>query len=307
AAIGGLRSPALPLAEERLRRHETAEELRLLYVVLTRARRSVTLSTTRVPTNSSPWKRVLDGLGLDLKARPEDGTEFRGGLVYRTANDDDVELGATDRDVDEGDLIAAVQRRRKWRDRVRSSMRQDLEAPSRIDGVAPEPTIQSPTRFPLAVGATVHDYLRSHDLSSNELDLDRLTALADVVSADLPEVGTRQRLIDQSAELLTDFLDSDLFARLKAAKVLGRELPVLWTDATGRRWHGSIDIVFEDDEIVVGDFKTDRVEGGIEQLGGRYRAQLTGYATALERAWSLAKPPRAELLLLRAARALRVT
>ncbi|MAE77878.1 MAG: hypothetical protein CMJ85_13530, partial [Planctomycetes bacterium] len=46
---------------------------------------------------------------------------------------------------------------------------------------------------------------------------------------------------------------------------------------------------------------------GIEQLGGRYRAQLTGYATALERAWSLAKPPRAELLLLRAARALRVT
>ena len=99
---------------------------------------------------------------------------------------------------------------------------------------------------------------------------------------------------------------------LAGVKVRAVELPLLLA-RDGIVWRGSADLVFEEGgELVVADWKSDRVKGdaALDALATRYRPQLELYRDAVAAALApgepgrATKPPRIELLLLRAGRRL---
>ena len=87
-------------------------------------------------------------------------------------------------------------------------------------------------------------------------------------------------------EDILSFLDSNIGKRMKTAarkQLLYKEQPFVIRAKEGYLVQGIIDVYFtENDEIVVVDYKTDRITAGI-QLKERYQVQLDYYADALQR------------------------
>jgi ATP-dependent helicase/nuclease subunit A len=107
-------------------------------------------------------------------------------------------------------------------------------------------------------------------------------------------------LLQREADALVDaLLASDLPAYLAACDVLARELPLLFRDADGTAWSGTIDLLYRDPDgrIVIADYKTDRAPDAAARA--RYRAQLAVYARAVARAFADEPSPEAELIFVR--------
>jgi ATP-dependent exoDNAse (exonuclease V) beta subunit len=67
--------------------------------------------------------------------------------------------------------------------------------------------------------------------------------------------------LETEAESVVDaLLSSDLPAHLAGVEVIGRELPLLFRDADGTAWSGTIDLLYRDRDgrLVIADYKTDR-------------------------------------------------
>jgi len=162
-------------------------------------------------------------------------------------------------------------------------------------------------------GLLAHRLLELWDGSDRESLLAPLEKLASLVAA---QVGvSSDALAGDARQVMERFLRSDLAVRLDGMEVLARELPLLlqsregpvWRGMQSREgpvWRGSIDLLAReaDGSLLVVDHKTDR-DPVDEALRRRYGPQMAVYAEAIRRAFSLTKPPRAELWLLRAGRA----
>ena len=80
-----------------------------------------------------------------------------------------------------------------------------------------------------------------------------------------------KRVLNDSKKILADFYASDIFSDLKKQKILGSEVPFLYSlSPRGRRgrsvkkgtlaMHGIMDLVYEDSgQVIVADYKTSRV------------------------------------------------
>jgi ATP-dependent helicase/nuclease subunit A len=104
--------------------------------------------------------------------------------------------------------------------------------------------------------------------------------------------GSGGEIADELAAVLARFVDSDVFADLRRARVLARELACIlpWEvdslEAAGEcraAAEGVIDLVCElDGRLLVADYKTDRVEGSrAREHAERYRTQGEMYARAV--------------------------
>ena len=142
-----------------------------------------------------------------------------------------------------------------------------------------------------ALGILIHAYMACMQQDENDLQIERLETLEPL----------DEKLRDEAAEILRAWLRSDLADRFAQSRILGRELPLLYRDAEGGRWQGSMDLVLEENgEIIVVDFKSDRVQE--EQIPARaavYQDQIRIYAEALQAAWQLDQSPHRELWFLR--------
>ena len=110
-------------------------------------------------------------------------------------------------------------------------------------------------------------------------------------------------------EIFAHFVESEPYAVLRQADILGREVPfaVPWEGPGAEAEHtgasvmeGVIDVMYRrDQQIWIADYKTRRVEQhSVEQVVREYRAQMEVYRRAAESA--LARGPvRAQLIFLR--------
>jgi ATP-dependent helicase/nuclease subunit A len=122
--------------------------------------------------------------------------------------------------------------------------------------------------------------------------------------------GQREAALASARETLARFAEGSLLARLAAVRggVIARELPVLLPpDPEGEGAvgfvAGSIDLLYRDPEsgeLVIVDYKTDRVEGETElrERAAGYAGQARHYRRAIQEALVLAAPPRFELWFL---------
>jgi ATP-dependent exoDNAse (exonuclease V) beta subunit len=127
------------------------------------------------------------------------------------------------------------------------------------------------------------------------------------------EPAAREAALARGRELLERVAGGKLLARLRelGAGALHRELPVLLPaseqDAPVGYISGVVDLVYRDPEtgeIVVADYKTDRIEGETElrEAARRYAPQGAVYQRALREGLRLDYTPRFELWFLHADR-----
>ncbi len=110
----------------------------------------------------------------------------------------------------------------------------------------------------------------------------------------------------EAKEVLQGLLGIELPAYLACMVVLCRYLPVLFRDAQGRSWSGTLDLLYRepDGRLVVADYKTDREPG--PETHARYQEQLEVYARGIALAFPEAPPPARELLYVRAGERVRL-
>jgi len=108
----------------------------------------------------------------------------------------------------------------------------------------------------------------------------------------------------EAGGILGGFIRSEIFAGIRGAKILGKEIPftIPWEDKV---MEGIIDLIYErDGEIVVADYKTDSVqESEIPERAERYRVQREVYLEAVRRGLGI-KNPRFQLIFLRPAKSI---
>jgi ATP-dependent helicase/nuclease subunit A len=83
--------------------------------------------------------------------------------------------------------------------------------------------------------------------------------------------------------LFGNFLSSEPYKRLQRATVLGREVPFVMPLGEGQMMEGVIDLIYRlEDRIWIADYKTDDVSAeDLQTIAGRYRSQADCYSRAV--------------------------
>ncbi len=308
--------------ELKIRAEELAEESRLLYVAMTRARKRLILVGTAKEADFARWS----------EATPEDVPRARSMLDWvmpcavsaagwdvRTcaeppaAQREDAAQGL-------GDIVRAIRslavepdgkvaRMLEWRAEraggmplkqgvtayVRAGQKpgEEPESPIPVSRLARRPTFMEAKGLTATErGDAAHIFLRAVALSAT----DAAEAADGMVESGLLSEEQAEAL---PIEKLSALLRSPLFARMRKAEAVRREWPFnLALDRGGVRTllQGVVDCCFiEDGGWVLVDYKTDHAENP-EALAEKYRSQLALYAEALERITG--KPVRERLLYL---------
>ncbi|MCX5866208.1 MAG: PD-(D/E)XK nuclease family protein, partial [Proteobacteria bacterium] len=130
-----------------------------------------------------------------------------------------------------------------------------------------------------------------------------LSEVVDRAARGFPESESPDfKAAEEARVVLQSFVCSEIFAGIRGAKILGKEIPftIPWEDKV---MEGIIDLIYErDGEIVVADYKTDSVqESEIPERAERYRVQREVYLEAVRRGLGI-KNPRFQLIFLRPAK-----
>jgi len=284
------------------RRHEKAEEVRVLYVALTRAEDRLVLIDGPSRSKGS-WQRALEPWGYDAKNPPADGALLADGKVVFRVCEPPARPRRSEPDAPEASARAADAYEAAVAS-LRAAARPLLAAPSALETkeagpVTPGPGPARSRDTGQAVGEALHRLMEHWDGGAPDRLGERLDATCLAVArargADAAAVAREAR------EVLDAFLASDLPERFSRIERLGHEVALLvHDDETDRSYRGSIDLLYRDETsaVVVADYKTDR-ETEPQALGRRYRPQLAVYAEAVRRALDLPALPRMELWLLR--------
>jgi len=283
------------------RQHGLAEEVRVLYVALTRARERLIL-LARKPRGRQPWLAALAPWGYDVELPPGDGDAIGGGQVLHRL----LEPPAQERREQEASLQAhpgAVQDYEAATDALRDAAREPFLAPSAAEGAweSPRSVSGGETAEPgvgLVLGRVLHRLLEVWD-GADETSFD--AALVPLAREEARREGLQAATVEAATRQIgAAFLASDLARLFGARTKVGREVPLLLRDGEGRLYRGSIDLLYQDEDgtLVVADYKTDD-ENDEVALGKRYGEQLRIYAEAAQQALGLTLPPRRELWMLR--------
>lgn len=139
-------------------------------------------------------------------------------------------------------------------------------------------------------GTIVHRVLQHWDFGG---DMEPQLAAVTVTSLarDVPDDLDQQALLEEIRQLLRTFAGSDPYARLRRARVIGREVPFFMPWNEGRQiLEGVIDVLYYlDGKLWIADYKTDMIP--LDQVVTRaeaYREQAILYQEAVAR--SLGEP-----------------
>jgi len=139
----------------------------------------------------------------------------------------------------------------------------------------------------------------THVVSASPLEAELARAVGSAVHLELAKLAPRAMTESVAAEtraVLARFESSALSKRLAGLEVIGREITIVHTDASGALWRGSIDLLARepDGTLIVIDYKTDAELSG---AAVRHTDQLSVYVEAVRRA--IPGRSRAELWMLR--------
>jgi ATP-dependent exoDNAse (exonuclease V) beta subunit len=220
-------------------RHEDAEDVRLLYVALTRARDR--LIVFGGGTRKTAWSDAL--------------AAWNDGVTHRVAAE-----GTAEKRIDLEPAVGApeaVVRFEAAAAAVRALADPPFRSPSDL-GEGGEPASATGGALTPALAREVGNIVHAR--------------LAGMKTAG---VGGP---LDEADSILRAFAASPLAARMETLEILGREVPMLFGE-DGARWQGAIDLLYRDDDgaIVLADYKTDASDDRAmarhgEQLGVYLRA-----------------------------------
>jgi ATP-dependent helicase/nuclease subunit A len=139
------------------------------------------------------------------------------------------------------------------------------------------------------IGVCAHAVLEQWDFTRPRTEISTVIeqTCRRYVAQDQPHLMAN--VIEDLTTLFRNFLCSKPYKRLQRATVLGREVPFVMPLGEGQMMEGVIDLIYRlDDRIWIADYKTDEVVAEDVQIRvDRYRPQAEMYLRAVERALGL--------------------
>lgn len=121
--------------------------------------------------------------------------------------------------------------------------------------------------------------------------------------------GTSKEIMKEARDVLKAFACSDAYAELRAATILGREVPFMmpWPSSPPIIMEGRIDLLYErDGGLWVADYKTDCIaEADIPDRMELYRPQAEAYTKAVRQSFGRT-PAGFKLIFLRLGKSVQV-
>lgn len=296
------------ILSQRVKREQLAEEMRVLYVAMTRARRKLVLSacinkpeeklasSPRVPTAwqaircASPVRWLMMGNHNHMPIEIHEREDYLGGTRVQSEH----ELPPYD-----PETFSAIEAKLNWtyahaeaaQIRAKASVSRVIKGEDSLPSFA-RPAFLGLEQTAVFAGTATHAAMQYLPL---EQAMDEEQAQAYLFS--LAEQGkiTSEQAQVADASAIAWFTQDDIFSRMHRATRLERELPFSYpmqaqllyeTDAEETvLLQGVLDACFlEENEWVIVDYKTDRVRTGetAEQAAQKHAEQLRLYALALE-------------------------
>jgi len=300
------------------RRHEEAEEKRVLYVACTRAMKRLILVNSN-DGRRAPWRDALAGLGYSTAGGfPAEGVLAGGSVAHRIIPAPATRPVSARPAVDPLWRQAALSFERAAADlaATRPPLRSPAGAASSQGGpeILEGPRRAAPRRAgrpedpardaARLAGSAVHAALERWDFRSRTLLRDLARQAVDRVLSEESDAavssGLSARVTEETGGIVDEILRSPLPARLASRSILGREVPLIFRDEEGVTWSGVCDLIYRDErgQVVAADYKTERLDGDPGSAAERYRPQMQLYVEALRRALP-GETVRAEILFVR--------
>jgi ATP-dependent helicase/nuclease subunit A len=299
--MGGRSNLGAVLVDMKMAAREEAEQRRLLYVGMTRARDLLILSGGQ--TTKPGHDTVLSLLGEAIA--DEGGLSTADQICIGSSRLTRVITPATmaarlrrqvplstmaPRPALGPILIRRHARQVEWEQR-RTTPRQ--LTPSSLAGGRPEAVLSRTATARDAdlarlIGVCAHAVLEQWDFTRPRAEICTVIeqTICRYVAQDHLMVDVREDL----TMLFESFLSSEPYKRLQRATVLGREVPFVMPLGEGQIMEGVIDLIYRlDDRIWIADYKTDDVAAeDVQTRADRYRSQAECYSRAVSSALGLA-------------------
>ena len=294
--MGGRSNLGAVLVDTKVSAREEAEQRRLLYVGMTRARDLLVLSGGQ--TTKPRHDTLLSLLGETIA--DEEGSSTADQICIGTSRLTRVITPATvaarrhrqaplstmaPRPALGPILIRRHARQVEWEQRRTTPRRL---TPSSLGGVRPEAVFprtvtERDANLARLVGVCAHAVLEQWDFTRPRSEISTVIeqSCRRYVAQDHPQLMAN--VTEDLTALFESFLSSEPYKRLHRATVLGREVPFVMPLGEGQVMEGVIDLIYRlDDRIWIADYKTDDVAAeDIQTRADRYRSQADSYSRAV--------------------------
>ena len=274
----------LAFLEEEQKKHSRCEEVRILYVALTRAKEKLILvgdgrtgaekaaapfvSAGLWPEGKTPQVTSLDGeLTLPVDGKPYVAPE---NFLYRSQSVPPAALHATP---DWAAWRQAYQKRKETYEQLLATAQK--RAPSEL---ADTQTLSEEQQRGAELGTVCHRAL--------EILLTSADKQVEQVCQKAAQLYAAPARAPEAMQLLGPFVKSSLFEKITACKLIACEMPFCVSLPDGTTQNGIMDVVLQTPQgIWVIDYKTDRVQPGAEKelFAQKYQAQLAQYRQAAQK------------------------
>ena len=294
--MGGRSNLGAVLVDVKMAAREEAEQRRLLYVGMTRARDLLVLSGGQTTKPGHDTVLSLLGEAMSDEAAPSTPNQICIGTsrLTRVITPATVEARrhrteplstGTPAPVLGPILIRRHARQVEWEECRTTSRRL---TPSSLAGSKPEvvsPLTVGGRDADLArlIGVCAHAVLEQWDFSRPRAEISTVIeqAIRRSVAQDYPQLVAD--VTEDLTVLFEGFFSSEPYNRLQRATVLGREVQFVMPLGEGQMMEGVIDLIYRlNDRIWIADYKTDDVAAADAQTrADRYRSQADSYARAV--------------------------
>lgn len=301
----GLRLPksgaadlAMFFIEREEAKREEAERVRLLYVAMTRAREHLILLGRAEGGDRSSFSGILGAGGFWPKPgeRPAKLFLLEGGEIPVSYVSPEnvpaaviVKQAPSRSRVSDGARLATLWKKRREALPLQKS-RTVFDSPTAYLHEAEKMSVDIPGDALVAgvsslVGQVCHRVLEEWDYSKVDDLTDRIARAYQVLKQRFP-VAYWSPVARESEKVLEEFLASPLAQKLAGCRILGREIPFLYSSGE-KIVRGAIDILFRNDgQLWVADYKTDRIPADqIDLHAHRYEQQGRAYIDAVEKSF----------------------
>ena len=300
--MGGRSNLGAVLVDMKMAAREEAEQRRLLYVGMTRARDLLVLSGGQTTKPGHYTVLALLGEAIEEKENRSISDQIHIGTSNLTRVITPATVAVWQRRqepiaaVTGKPALAAILSRRlarqaKWNAR-RTTLRHLI--PSSLTGDRPETTVVHVATGRHAdlgrlVGVCAHAALEQWDFTRPRAEMSMVIEQACRRCVPQDHSQLRADVMENLTAIFREFLSSEPYARLQRATVLGREVPFVMHAGEGQIMEGVIDLIYRlDGQTWVADYKTDDVAAeDLQAVSSRYRPQAEIYSQAVARALGL--------------------
>jgi ATP-dependent helicase/nuclease subunit A len=289
--LGELKSRDYEVLHEWFKRRQLAEEKRILYVAMTRARE------TLIMLGSSGFRKnsMLGVVSEAARGKFKDHGILRSFYMY---TDKPIRPKVRTQKTKEKEEYSRYSRLWRIKEKRWTKLRSEpyFLSPTAMQDEVPLAQHEAPLGIGLAIGTACHQILEVWDFKPDTL-MDTIERVLSHIFTYNPQIQ-RTPLRQEVQKIMHSFVRSKACQIISGAMILGKEVPIL-LNWDGKIMQGFIDIIYRHQgRTIVADYKTEMPSDQLLKEGSIYHTQRRVYLEAVHRSLKI-EGPSFQLIFLR--------